>query len=451
MDHIHIACPHCGFSKDVARSQIPANLKRITCPNCKDSFRLEQGTQAAEPPRPAEAPSPSDPVVPAASTPQGIIPGIVREEAATPPAPQTETPAPPAPPAPPVIASQPAGDQQPRYLPFTFTGTAREYFGIWIVNTLLKIVTLGLYSPWAKVRKRKFFYGNTLLEDANFDYLANPLALLKGWLIGAAFFILYTLSQQFSPLIGMVFGLLFFLLIPWVIVRSRIYNNRNSAHRNLRFNFKPAYAESYKVFAGLPLLTTLTLGLLGPYVFYRQKRFLMENNSYGQTAFGFDARVKDFYILALKVIGIVVLCFGGFFTFTTMYAAGISPNGKAVTSSIVILAPLLMAGAYFLLIVYSYVRFANLTWNSTHLGRNRFISSMRVRDMSWIMLSNLVASVLSFGLLVPWAAVRLARYRLNSLTLETYGDLDHYLGAKVEETSAIGEEIGDIFDVDFGL
>ena len=41
--------------------------------------------------------------------------------------------------------------------PFRFTGTAREYFGIWIVNILLTIVTLGIYSAWAKVRRMRYF------------------------------------------------------------------------------------------------------------------------------------------------------------------------------------------------------------------------------------------------------------------------------------------------------
>jgi uncharacterized membrane protein YjgN (DUF898 family) len=33
--------------------------------------------------------------------------------------------------------------------PFEFTGSAREHFGIWVFNSLLTIVTLGVYSAWA--------------------------------------------------------------------------------------------------------------------------------------------------------------------------------------------------------------------------------------------------------------------------------------------------------------
>lgn len=46
------------------------------------------------------------------------------------------------------------------HTPFRFTGNGREYFRIWIVNTLLTILTLGIYSAWAKVRKKRYIYGN---------------------------------------------------------------------------------------------------------------------------------------------------------------------------------------------------------------------------------------------------------------------------------------------------
>ncbi len=157
-----------------------------------------------------------------------------------------------------------AETRYPRSIRFEFNGSGRDYFGIWIVNTLLQILTLGLYSPWAKVRKRSYFYGCTELEGMNFDYLADPLALLKGWLLGAGLFILYFFGSNFSPVLSGMIGLLVFVLFPWVVVRSRMFNNRNSAHRNIRFNFYPDYKGAYFAYFWLYLLTSLTLGLLTP-------------------------------------------------------------------------------------------------------------------------------------------------------------------------------------------
>ncbi len=72
--------------------------------------------------------------------------------------------------------------------PIIFKGNTAEYFGIWIVNLLLSIVTLGIYSAWAKVRRKKYFYHNTLIENVGFDYHAKPISILKGRLIAFAFF-----------------------------------------------------------------------------------------------------------------------------------------------------------------------------------------------------------------------------------------------------------------------
>ncbi|MEO1140896.1 MAG: DUF898 family protein, partial [Pseudomonadota bacterium] len=63
---------------------------------------------------------------------------------------------------------------------FSFKGTASEYFGIWIVNLLLSIVTLGIYTAWAKVRRLRYFYGNTWLDGHNFEYHAKPIQILIG-------------------------------------------------------------------------------------------------------------------------------------------------------------------------------------------------------------------------------------------------------------------------------
>ena len=42
-----------------------------------------------------------------------------------------------------------------------FRGDPKEYFRIWIVNLALTILTLGIYSAWAKVRKQRYFYLST--------------------------------------------------------------------------------------------------------------------------------------------------------------------------------------------------------------------------------------------------------------------------------------------------
>src|SRR5690606_1900422 len=103
--------------------------------------------------------------------------------------------------------------------PFAFTGTAREYFGIWIVNILLTILTLGVYSAWAKVRRNRYFYGNTRLAGGSFDYHASPVRILIGRIIVLVIFVAYNLAPQFVPLVGGLIGVAFLFALPFFVMR----------------------------------------------------------------------------------------------------------------------------------------------------------------------------------------------------------------------------------------
>ncbi len=114
-------------------------------------------------------------------------------------------------------------------VPFEFTGRAGEYFKIWIVNILLTFLTLGIYSAWAKVRTRRYFYGNTFLQDSSFEYLADPLKILKGRLIVFGFFVLYAIATRITVAAGVLCALFFVLIFPGVVVQALAFNARNSS------------------------------------------------------------------------------------------------------------------------------------------------------------------------------------------------------------------------------
>jgi predicted Zn finger-like uncharacterized protein len=436
MSQVLISCPHCEYSKEIAQAKIPVTATRVKCPHCGHSFLLADASKPVEEKQPThKSPSPATAV---AATINTAAPEIAAEVKGT---------------ADGLFADRPrqAGT---RRINFAFHGTAKEYFGIWIVNTLLKIITLGIYTPWAKVRKRSYLYGCTQLEGMNFDYLANPIALLKGWLIGAVLFLLYSFGANYSPKLSMAIGLLIFVLLPWVIVRSRLFNSRYSAHRNIRFSFYPDYKGAYFAYLWLALLTPFTAGLLTPYMLFRQKQFLVENSSFGQTSFKFSATGKDYYMLFLRGLGIVLLVgisWVVMFRSVVPLIQGPGSNAGATAPLVVGLVTLFFLASYLLVAIYYYVRLTNLTWNNTRLGRHHFNSSLKVFTMMWIFFSSGVAILVSFGLLTPWATIRLTRYRLQNLSLTAHGNLEEFESANRPDVSAAGEEIGDIFGMDIGF
>lgn len=186
--------------------------------------------------------------------------------------------------------------------PIIFKGKTAEYFGVWIVNLLLTIVTLGIYSAWAKVRRKKYFYHNTLIEDVGFDYHAKPMSILKGRMIAFAFFMGYSFSANISPVLPIAFMLILFIFLPWLVVRGSIFNARNSSHRGLRFDFVGTIGQAAKVFIVLPLLTFFTLGLIIPYISHEKSQFLVNNHHFGLSQFEMSRVVKQFYKVYLIIL-----------------------------------------------------------------------------------------------------------------------------------------------------
>lgn len=193
-----------------------------------------------------------------------------------------------------------------KHTPVIFEGKTSEYFGIWIVNLLLSLVTLGIYSAWAKVRRKKYFYNNTLIENVGFDYHAKPFSILKGRLIAVALLVVAAIN----PVLQSLVFLLIFIALPWLIVRGSIFNSRNSSHRGLRFDFMGTVGKAVRVFIGLPLLSMITFGLAAPYAAHERNQFLMNHHRFGLSQFNMKDVVKSFYkvymiVFIVPLIGIL--------------------------------------------------------------------------------------------------------------------------------------------------
>jgi uncharacterized membrane protein YjgN (DUF898 family) len=433
---VTLTCPFCGLSKQLEESVLPQPGATVTCPSCKGRFPL-----------PAASPDQSPPVTPQPAVIISDAPGAAfarppYQEAVAQDADPSKGNTPPKEPS---TSSDVTSTNKVRDLTFTFTGNAKEYFGIWMVNTLLRIVTLGIYSPWAKVRGRRYFCNNTLLDDAPFDYLADPLAILKGWFIAGLLFAIYSLASRISAVASIALTIVFVVMFPWLLVRARIFTLQNSSHRNIRFSFRPNYRDAYKVYLWWPLLGLLTLGVLWPHVVYRQKRFLAENSSYGTTPFQFEGTRKEYSRIFIRLSILILL------GLAVVLGMALVAQRRHWYGLIPFLPLLSLLCVYLGTGLYLPTAVSNLTWNSTRIAGHSFTSTLRVLDLAWFYLSNAVAVICTLGLLTPWASVRLARYRLRKLTLNGVGTLDAFIAAEGESCGAAAEEIGDILGIDIGL
>ncbi len=346
--------------------------------------------------------------------------------------------------------------------PIAFTGNGSEYFRIWIVNLALTILTLGIYSAWAKVRRLQYFYRNTTLMGNSFDYHGDPVAILKGRIIGIVLLVAYNGAFAFSMWLGLLILLILLAVFPWLIQRSLCFRLHNSSYRGLRFRFMGSVKDAYEVFLVWPIASYLTLGGLMPLAHQRIKEYQHNHSQYGTAPFHFDAKVSDFYRIYLKILGLMFLV-GLLIPFIVygIHAAspgifdGFKSKNPEVIGKLLGIIFMLIMGFYlvFFLLVGPWfaARMQNLVWNHTALGVHAFTSHVRARDLFKIYLTNFIAIILTLGLFKPFADIRLARYRLTHMALNAQSSLDEFFAQEQQAVNALGEETANVFDVDISF
>lgn len=338
-----------------------------------------------------------------------------------------------------------------------FEGEVGEYFRIWIVNLALSIITLGIFSAWAKVRSNRYLYGSTYLDNHAFDYHGDPLRILLGRAIALTIVLGYSFSVTFAKWTIFIWAIIFIIAIPWLVRSSLRFNARNTSYRNVRFDFHGTYGGTFKTYVLWPVLSAFTLFLTWPFVHRSRSYYNINNHSFGGKQFNAVIPVGSIYMIyisACVIFAVAIIIIG-----TIMVATGVAaaPQGGG-TATVAAIAPALILTAvlYGLLLLFlrSFVGtlLFNLAVNNTRLEEGLQIhSSLSPAYMTWLMGSNVVAVLCSLGLLYPWARIRQARYWTSSIAMLGSINAASFTAAPLRAKSAIGEEMAGLFDFDFGL
>jgi uncharacterized membrane protein YjgN (DUF898 family) len=390
----------------------------------------------------------------------------------------------------------------------SFKGNGAEYFKIWIVNVFLTIITLGLYYPWAKVRNNRYFYGNSELEGRNFEYHATGKQLFLGFLISMSVLILYIVIQSISPAGSGLVLLAFFLGLPWIIWRSLQFNMRMTSFSNVRFGFDASLRQAYVnyllipiglmfVLYGIPLVIGFMVGFSGgsmspvikavmvvmgilffPLVIFafafmkkRNTNYTLNGIRYGQGKFSTEVQTKPFVMILLKAFGMAILLmilFLGLLAIAAMLTgvdeqfsqlAGNMQDPEAMENTFGGAIAWLIGITYLGFIIismsvfsYTHAKQRQYVFENTKLDGNiAFSSTLDALPLAWVSVSNFLAIIFSLGLALPWAKVRAARLVCENSLVDTDVGFDQYLTQQQARQSALGEQLGDAFDVDLGI
>jgi uncharacterized membrane protein YjgN (DUF898 family) len=203
-----------------------------------------------------------------------------------------------------------------RSYPMAFHGRGSEYFKILLVNTLLTIVTLGLYYPWAKERKLKYLYSKNTFEETPFVFSGTGKEMFKGFiraigiliLLYAAFFYLYMTGAVVSAVL-LLYGSLI-ALVPVSLHGAYRYRMAKTSWKGIRFGYTGDRGELVGLFVKGLLLTLVTFGIYSAWFTVSLRRYMISNIKVGNARFVYDADGGDYFWLNVKGYILTVLTLG---------------------------------------------------------------------------------------------------------------------------------------------
>ena len=213
---------------------------------------------------------------------------------------------------------------------------------------------------------------------------------------------------------------------------------------------RPTHPADFVVIA-----MVFVLMLMSPWLLARLKRYQHGNYQFANETSRLEAKTSSFYGLMLRTFGVSMLPMAliGVAVALVVPALFVGSGAKAALFGVAIM---LSVAAYLLMLVlsqsYMTARSQNLVWGNTRSHRLRFSSRLKARSMIGLMLTNLLLTVITFGLYRPFAAVATAKLRLEAVSLEAHGDIEQWTaGAAQRVNDATGDAAGDLFGIDVGL
>ena len=393
--------------------------------------------------------------------------------------------------------------------PLEFTGSGGEYFRVWIVNVLLSIITLGIYTPWARRRTAQYFYSHTLVAGSPLEFTAQQRKMVMGFVLLTLLTIAYNIAantgQDAAVGVFLLTGALLSPLIWGSAMRFRLGATR---WRGLRLQFtaswKEVYIASWPMFAlalvwfgvffgmqalspelaqaldaiededvkqALPRFTPAMGGLLGLGLVltvlcfirleYNYKSLLVLKAQVGAERGRWKPVYMDFVKVWLATVLVFVLCVVGISALVGVVAGSsialfASRSERMGLWLIVAIIVGFVVGIFMLFLAsaparaYREARMFQLQWNNTGVSHvARFKCHLRTGRYVGLRIKNMLLTLLTFGLYRPFARVSEYRMKLESVTLHVKGGVDQVAGAMVrQQQGGLGDALADAAGLD---
>ena len=343
-----------------------------------------------------------------------------------------------------------------------FWGTGRSLFGIFIVNTFLTLITLGIYSFWGRVKVREFLNSQTSFANARFAYHGTGKELFTGWLkamlvFGLPYVFLSSLSYFWQGIPQYVSqgiaGLLLLCFIPIAVVGAHRYRMSRTSLRNIRFSFRGTVSAYMKIWLKGSVLTLLTLGIYYPFFENERRHYLVTHSQFGSHAFKYDGQGKGLVTIYAKAVGLYLL------TVTMLGGLALTGINAYFSAPLMDMQTVMLASGALPFIALAcmiapwfYLQAARQRyfWNHTQFGNAQFLSAVTAWKLFELRLGHVFLLVSTLGLAWPWVQARNLQFFYYYTALK--GPINFQrIEQDALDASPTGEELAGFFDTGFDL
>lgn len=316
-----------------------------------------------------------------------------------------------------------------------YDGKISELYGIFLLNLLLTIVTLGIYRFWAITRIRRYLWSHMRFQGTRFTYTGRGGELFVGFLLAMLLLAalvavtagLAYLAHQVHPALVAVpivaAYILAFILFGAALYSAQRYRLSRTEWRGLRGGMSGS-ALRYGVAVLLYTLGTIfTLYQLVPWMQVGLARRRINASQFGSARFRFEGRGGALWpswiatllgnVALLAAVGAICGALAWPILQPVILEQTTGPEAQVAMLRVLPIAVIgllvfgLLAG---LLSLWYFARLARMIMGGTSLDTLRFRSTVTARGLLWLGVSNTFLALITLGFGLPIVLHRIARF-----------------------------------------
>jgi uncharacterized membrane protein YjgN (DUF898 family) len=333
-------------------------------------------------------------------------------------------------------------------LTFGQTLKSSDFVGLGIKNGLLNIVTLGVYSFWAKTATRRRIWEKVSLNGEAFNYTGKGLELFLGFLLGMAIlfvpYVAVVILTMVNPLFVMLILPLYIALIVALGAATFMafrYVAGRTLWRGTRFQLTGSPAKFGWTYLGYFLLFCITLGWFSPAMTMRLSGKLWGSLSYGDKKLNWQRSTNEGLYGPFTLAWLVGVVGYGVFIALMMPAMMANAQSGGAPDAALVGKLYLYLLVYILVVVVAsaayHVALMRAVIGAIRVDEARFSIAIKAVDLIVLSLTNVLILIFSLGFLLPVVEARSARFVLSRLsstgTVDLSGVRQAPLGSSADE------------------